>query len=148
MNFWTLLEARLAVWAYFCPLRCQYASSEVQVRWHSSGNTPPPSCLCCQIVGFLKLTIWHSHPLHALNGQLSRGERRARVWSSFSRSLLLFLAQLFLSVFMWTTEFNTMNAFICIFKQYHTSPPYDIYNTILFSNKVVQHIIRTHSVQA
>lgn len=24
MNFWTLLEARLAVWAYFCPLRCQY----------------------------------------------------------------------------------------------------------------------------
>lgn len=52
MNFWTLLEARLAVWAYFCPLRCQYASSEVRVRWHSSGNTPSPHVSAVRLLAF------------------------------------------------------------------------------------------------
>lgn len=97
------------------------------------------------------MTIQHSHfTLQVMIGQLCRGEKGSRDSTFLSSSLILFIVQLFLFLFMWTAECNTINAFQDCLKMcniiLHLPPFFQSATqllTYLTSSIVGQHVIRT-----
>lgn len=60
---------------------------------------------------FPALATPHWHPLHTVIEQLSRGEKVSWVWSTSLSPLFSLYTQLLLSLFVYTNDGNTFNAF-------------------------------------
>ncbi len=128
------------------PLSCQYALSEVLVRWLNSFGTSLPTTptpfqrgirgsVSDHFCNFLKPPIRHSHALHAVIGQLFRGEKGHRIYVSsslFFSFLTLHVCHFSckqLSATLWMSSRRDClktYAVIFVFKQYcitSASPP-------------------------
>lgn len=90
----------------------QHVSSEVLVRWTISFENPLPLCVW-QFLKLAEMAIWYSHLLHAIVGQLTRGQllhnyhfhmnNQELTVLKCAQFLLYYNNWVLVSMFTWTT---------------------------------------------